>query len=50
MHRDFEAGRRTELEALSGAVVRLGRDLGVPTPTHDFMYSCLLPLELGARE
>ena len=49
LHRDFEAGRRTELEALSGAVVQLGRDLGVPTPTHDFMYSCLLPLELAAR-
>ena len=49
MHRDFEAGRPTELDALSGAVARLGRDLGVPTPTHDFIYSCLMPLELGAR-
>ena len=49
MHRDFEAGRPTELEALSGAVARLGRDLGVPTPTHDFIYSSLVPLELEAK-
>ena len=49
MHRDFEAGNRTELDALSGHVSRLGAELGVPTPTHDFIYAALLPSELAAR-
>jgi len=49
MQRDFAEGRRTELEALSGALVRLGADVGVPTPAHSFLYGALLPLELKAR-
>lgn len=49
MQRDFEAGRRTELEALSGFVSRRGSELGVPTPTHDLVRAALLPLELEAR-
>ncbi len=49
MQRDFAAGRRTELEALNGTMVRLGRELGVEVPTHDFLYSALLPRELRAR-
>lgn len=48
-HRDFEAGRRTEIEALSGAVSRMGRESGVPTPTHDFLYAALAPQEARAR-
>ncbi len=34
MLEDLEAGRRLELPWLSGAVVRLGRETGVPTPIH----------------
>jgi 2-dehydropantoate 2-reductase len=49
LQRDFAAGRRTELEALAGAVTRIGRSHGVPTPVHDFMYAALLPLERRAR-
>ena len=49
MHADFEHGRPTELEALSGAVVRLGLETGVPTPVHQFIYSVLLPLKDGAE-
>ena len=47
MHADFENGRPTELEALNGAVVRVGRETGVPTPVHEFIYSVLLPLKDG---
>ncbi len=43
MQRDFAEGRPTELEAQNGAVARLGRAMGVPTPTHDFIYGALLP-------
>lgn len=50
MQRDFEAGKRTELESLPGYVTRLGRELGVPTPVHDLLYAALLPQELSARD
>jgi 2-dehydropantoate 2-reductase len=33
--RDFAAGRPSELDAITGAVVRAGRSLSVPTPTLD---------------
>jgi 2-dehydropantoate 2-reductase len=32
---DLKRGGRTELDALMGAVARLGRQVGVPTPVHD---------------
>ena len=48
--RDFADGRRTEIDALSGAVSRLGRESGVPTPTHDFISAVLAPQEARARE
>jgi 2-dehydropantoate 2-reductase len=49
LQRDIADGRPSELEAWTGAAVRLGREAGVPTPTHDFIYSCLLPSERRAR-
>ncbi|MGD8359867.1 MAG: ketopantoate reductase C-terminal domain-containing protein, partial [Gemmatimonadota bacterium] len=49
MQRDFRDGRRTELEALSGAIVRFGADLAVDVPVHSMLYAALLPLELRAR-
>jgi 2-dehydropantoate 2-reductase len=49
MQRDLAAGRPSELEAQSGAVVRLGREAGVPTPVHEMLYAMLLPQERRAR-
>jgi 2-dehydropantoate 2-reductase len=49
MQRDIIAGRPSELESQSGAVVRLGKEEGVETPVHDFVYRTLRPLELLAR-
>lgn len=49
LQRDISAGKPSELEAWSGAVVRLGREAGVPTPLHEFIYHSLLPSELRAR-
>jgi len=49
MQRDIIGGRPSELESQSGAVVRLGREHGVPTPVHDFIYRVLRPLESRAR-
>lgn len=39
--RDLEAGRRLEAEALNGAVVRLGRARGVPTPVNQAILTSL---------
>jgi 2-dehydropantoate 2-reductase len=49
MQLDVEAGRRTELESMIGVIGRKGRQLGVAPPTADFIYACLLPVELKAR-
>ncbi len=49
LQRDFRDGAPTELEALSGAVVRLAAEEGVQAPVHTFFYSALLPLDLKAR-
>ena len=49
MLEDLERGRRIELPWLSGAVVRLGREVGVPTPIHEFITTVLRPYVDGAR-
>jgi 2-dehydropantoate 2-reductase len=49
MQRDVMEGRPSELEAQIGAVVRLGKEVDVATPLHEFIYHSLLPLELRAR-
>ncbi len=41
MARDLEDGRRLEVQALSGAVVRRGREHGIPTPVHETIAACL---------
>jgi 2-dehydropantoate 2-reductase len=45
---DLERGNRIELPWLGGKVVELGRQLGVPTPTHALMYAALKPYAMGA--
>lgn len=49
MARDIEAGRPSELDDQTGAVVRVGARAGSPTPVHDFLLGALLPQELRAR-
>ena len=44
---DLERGNRIELPWLGGKVVELGRQLGVPTPTHATMYAALKPYIMG---
>jgi 2-dehydropantoate 2-reductase len=43
MLEDLERGKRLELPWLSGAVVRLGKEAGVPTPIHSFIATVLKP-------
>ena len=44
---DLERGNRLEVEYLSGTVVRLGAEAGVPTPTHRAIYAALKPFAAG---
>ena len=48
MHVDIDRGARLELEAFNGAVVRMGKELGVPTPVNQFLYTVLKPHINGA--
>jgi 2-dehydropantoate 2-reductase len=48
LYHDLAAGRRIELDALSGAVVRLGREAGVPTPLSFAIVALLRPYERRA--
>jgi 2-dehydropantoate 2-reductase len=43
MLEDLERGRRLELPWLSGAVVRIGEEVGVQTPTHRLIATVLRP-------
>ncbi len=49
MQLDLERGRRLELEWLNGEVVRLGAELGVPTPENAAVFEALKPFALGAE-
>jgi 2-dehydropantoate 2-reductase len=41
LQRDIWAGHPSELEAWTGAVVRLGAETGTPTPINSFLYEVL---------
>jgi 2-dehydropantoate 2-reductase len=49
MQRDIEAGRMSELESMIGVVVKLGSELGVPTPVMRFTFAVLEPAYLMAK-
>jgi len=49
LQRDVVEGRPSELESLSGAVARIGAEVGVPVPIHTTIHAALLPLEQAAR-
>lgn len=50
MHHDFEAGNKLELPWLAGAVLRLGREVGIETPVCQTVYAALLPHAGGRAE
>ncbi|NUM82233.1 2-dehydropantoate 2-reductase [bacterium] len=41
MHSDFKKGGRTEIDSLTGYVVTLGKELGIPTPLYQAMFEKL---------
>jgi len=48
LYNDLAAGRRMELDALCGAVVRMGRECDVPTPLNAAVVAILRPYEQRA--
>ncbi|MCD8054397.1 MAG: 2-dehydropantoate 2-reductase [Lachnospiraceae bacterium] len=42
---DLDAGCHTEIDMFSGALGRMGRESGVPTPCNDFMFHAIRALE-----
>lgn len=49
LQRDLEAGRPSEVDSLPGAVVRLGREVGVETPVSEVLYSVLALMDRRGR-
>jgi len=49
LQRDIASGHPSELDNLTGSAVRLGAQVGVPTPINAFLYAALTPLEQKAR-
>jgi 2-dehydropantoate 2-reductase len=48
MYFDLIEGRRLELDAINGAVSRMGKELGVATPLNTAVYAGLAPYADGA--
>ena len=42
---DLDAGRHTEIDMFSGALMRMGRELGIPTPYNEYTYHMIKALE-----
>jgi 2-dehydropantoate 2-reductase len=49
MLHDLEAGNRLELDWLTGKVVSLGRELGVPTPASEAVYAAVKLHRMGRQ-
>jgi 2-dehydropantoate 2-reductase len=47
MAHDLDRSNRLEVPWLSGKVAELGRQLGIPTPTHSMIYGMLKPYVMG---
>ena len=45
IYSDIKCGRKTEVDAISGSVVRAGKKCGVSTPSHDFVVELIHAME-----
>lgn len=42
---DLDAGRHTEIDMFSGVLMRMGQELGIPTPYNEYTYHIIKALE-----
>jgi 2-dehydropantoate 2-reductase len=47
MGQDMQKGRRTEIDFINGVIVERGREIGLPTPTHQKLIAAVKQVELG---
>lgn len=45
IYSDLRSGRRSEVDTISGSVVRAGEKAGVPTPSHSFLVALIHAME-----
>lgn len=43
---DIENRKKTEVDMFAGAVIRMGKELDIPTPYNQMLYDCLKALEM----
>ena len=42
---DLDAGRHTEIDMFSGVLIRMGAELGIPTPYNEYTYHIIKAME-----
>ena len=42
---DIDSGRHTEIDMFSGVMMRMGKELGIPTPYNEYTYHMIKALE-----
>jgi len=45
MLQDIRAGKRTEIDSITGEIIRLGKELGIETPSNESVYSLIKAIE-----
>ena len=50
MLQDVEARRQTEVDFLNGGIAKFGRQLGVPTPTHESIWALIKGVEASWQQ
>jgi 2-dehydropantoate 2-reductase len=50
MLQDLRAGKRTEIDEITGEVIRLAKEFGIETPSSEAVYALVKALELKNLE
>lgn len=45
LRHELDAGRHTEIDMFSGALIKMGKELDVPTPYNEYTYHMIKALE-----
>lgn len=45
MLQDLRAGKRTEIDSITGEIIRLGKELGIATPSNEIVYTLIKAIE-----
>jgi len=45
MLQDIQAGKKTEIDSITGVIIRLGKELGIETPMNESVYALIKAIE-----